>query len=81
MGIVLLYSRTRVLSFAQFGLGAAASVLFYLWVLYNQWAVLGNGICHCLAPHRVSMCLLQHHPDASATTCRSTTRGCSSSTP
>jgi hypothetical protein len=46
IGIVLLYSRTRVLSFAQFGLGAAAAVLFYLWVLYNQWAVLANGVCH-----------------------------------
>jgi ABC-type branched-subunit amino acid transport system ATPase component/ABC-type branched-subunit amino acid transport system permease subunit len=63
MGIVLLYSRTRVLSFAQFGLGAAAAVFFYLFVVYNQWAVLGNGICHCLAPHGVSMGLLQHHPD------------------
>src|SRR4051812_14074670 len=72
IGIVLLYSRTRVLSFAQFGLGAGAAVLFYLWVLYNQWAVLANGVCHCLAPHRVSMGrlqshvsmgLLQHHPD------------------
>jgi ABC-type branched-subunit amino acid transport system ATPase component/ABC-type branched-subunit amino acid transport system permease subunit len=63
MGIVLLYSRTRVLSFAQFGLGAAASVFFYLFVVYNQWAVLGNGICHCLAPHGASMGFLQHHPD------------------
>src|SRR3954451_18643300 len=64
IGIVLLYSRTRVLSFAQFGLGAAAAVLFYLWVLYNQWVVLANGVCHCLAPHGVSMGKLQHRPDA-----------------
>ena len=63
MGIALLYSRTKVLSFAQFGLGAGAAVLFYLWVLYNQWAVLANGVCHCLAPHHVSMGQLQHHPD------------------
>src|SRR6478672_1883040 len=64
LGIALLYSRTGILSFAQFGLGAAAAVLFYLWVLYNQWVVLANGICHCLAPHRYSMSQLQHNPDA-----------------
>ena len=64
IGIALLYSRTKVLSFAQFGLGAAAAVLFYLWVLYNQWAVLANGVCHCLAPHGFSMSQLQHNPDA-----------------
>ena len=64
MGVVLLYSRTRILSFAQFGLGAAASVLFYAWVQWNQWAVLGNGVCHCLAPSGFSMSELQHHPDA-----------------
>jgi ABC-type branched-subunit amino acid transport system ATPase component/ABC-type branched-subunit amino acid transport system permease subunit len=63
MGIALLYSRTRVLSFAQFGLGVGAAVLFYLWVLYNQWAVLANGVCHCLAPSGASMGFLQHHPD------------------
>jgi len=63
MGIALLYSRTKVLSFAQFGLGAGAAVLFYAWVLYNQWAVLANGVCHCLAPHGISMSQLQHHPD------------------
>ena len=63
MGIALLYSRTKVLSFAQFGLGAGAAVLFYFWVFYNQWAVLANGACHCLAPPRISMSQLQHHPD------------------
>jgi ABC-type branched-subunit amino acid transport system ATPase component/ABC-type branched-subunit amino acid transport system permease subunit len=63
MGIVLLYTRTRVLSFAQFGLGAVAAVFFYLWVLYNQWAVVAHGVCHCVAPHRVSMSFLQHNPD------------------
>jgi ABC-type branched-subunit amino acid transport system ATPase component/ABC-type branched-subunit amino acid transport system permease subunit len=63
VGIVLLYSRTRILSFAQFGLGAAAAVLFYLWVLYNQWAVLADGVCRCLAPDRISMGRLQHNPD------------------
>src|SRR5690242_801234 len=50
LGVTLLYSRTRILSFAQFGLGAAAAVLFYAWVFYNQWAVLANGVCGCLAP-------------------------------
>jgi ABC-type branched-subunit amino acid transport system ATPase component/ABC-type branched-subunit amino acid transport system permease subunit len=64
MGIVLLYSRTRVLSFAQFGLGALASVLFYAWVFYNQWAVLANGVCRgCIGPPGRSMSYLQHHPD------------------
>ena len=63
MGITLLYSRTRVLSFAQFGLGAMAALLFYLWVLYNQWAVLANGVCGCLAAKGSSMSRLQHHPD------------------
>ncbi|MDT7569952.1 MAG: hypothetical protein QOE05_126 [Actinomycetota bacterium] len=63
MGIALLYSRTGVLSFAQFGLGAAASVLFYFCVLYNQWAVLANGLCHCLGPDGASMSRLQHNPD------------------
>jgi ABC-type branched-subunit amino acid transport system ATPase component/ABC-type branched-subunit amino acid transport system permease subunit len=63
IGIVLLYSRTKVLSFAQFGLGAAASVLFFLWILYNQWAVLGEGICRCLAPDGAGLGDLQHHPD------------------
>ena len=64
MGISLLYSRTRVLSFAQFGLGAASALLFYVCVLYNQWAVLMNGACGgCLAPHRASLSQLQHHPD------------------
>ena len=64
IGIALLYSRTKVLSFAQVGLGASAAVLFYLWVLYNQWAVLANGVCHCLAPRGASMSRLQHNPDA-----------------
>jgi ABC-type branched-subunit amino acid transport system ATPase component/ABC-type branched-subunit amino acid transport system permease subunit len=64
MGIALLFSRTKVLSFAQFGLGAGAAVLFFLWVLYNQWAVLANGVCHCLAPAGASMSQLQHDPDA-----------------
>ena len=63
LGIVLLYARTRILSFAQFGLGLAAAVFFYLWVEYNQWVVVANGVCHCFAPHRVSMSQLQHHPD------------------
>ena len=63
MGIALLYSRTGVLSFAQFGLGAGTSVLFYFWVLYNQWAVLANGVCGCLAPSGASMSRLQHNPD------------------
>lgn len=64
MGIVLLYSRTRVLSFAQFGLGAFASVLFFAWVAYNQWAVVANGICRgCIGPNGRSMSWLQHHPD------------------
>jgi ABC-type branched-subunit amino acid transport system ATPase component/ABC-type branched-subunit amino acid transport system permease subunit len=63
VGIVLLYSRTRILSFAQFGLGLGASVFYYLWVEYNQWAVLANGVCHCLAPHGASMSRLQHNPD------------------
>ena len=62
LGIVLLYSRTRILSFAQFGLGLAASVFFFLWVEYNQWLVLANGVCHCLAPHGASMSRLQHNP-------------------
>ena len=62
LGIVLLYSRTRILSFAQFGLGLAASVFFFLWVQYNQWVVLANGVCHCFAPKHASMSLLQHHP-------------------
>lgn len=64
MGIVLLYSRTRVLSFAQFGLGAAAAVLFFLWVQYNQWAVLAEGVCRCLAPDGSGLGDLQHAPDA-----------------
>src|SRR5437764_267415 len=64
IGITLLYSRTRILSFVQFGLGLAASVFFFLWVEYNQWLVLANGVCHCLAPHGASMSQLQHHPDA-----------------
>ena len=38
LGVVLLYSRTRILSFAQFGLGAAASVLFFAWVQWNQFS-------------------------------------------
>jgi ABC-type branched-subunit amino acid transport system ATPase component/ABC-type branched-subunit amino acid transport system permease subunit len=64
MGIVLLYSRTRVLSFAQFGLGAMASVLFFLWVLYNQFAVLLNAVLlGNLGPRHRSMGWLQHHPD------------------
>ena len=63
MGVVLLYSRTRILSFAQFGLGAASAVLFYAWVYYNQWAVLANGVCGCLAPSGYSMSRLQHNPD------------------
>ena len=63
MGVALLYSRTRVLSFAQFGLGAGAAVLFYLWVLYNQWAVLADGVCDCLGPAGASMSQLQHDPD------------------
>lgn len=64
MGIVLLYSRTRVLSFAQFGLGAFASVMFFAWIFYNQWAVVANGICRgCIGPDGRSMSWLQHHPD------------------
>ena len=63
VGITLLYARTRILSFVQFGLGLAASVFFFLWVEYNQWLVLANGVCHCLAPHGASMSRLQHHPD------------------
>jgi ABC-type branched-subunit amino acid transport system ATPase component/ABC-type branched-subunit amino acid transport system permease subunit len=63
MGMALLYSRTGVLSFAQFGLGAAASVFYYFLVLYNQWAVLANGLCHCLAPDGASMSVLQHNPN------------------
>jgi ABC-type branched-subunit amino acid transport system ATPase component/ABC-type branched-subunit amino acid transport system permease subunit len=63
IGIALLYSRTGILSFAQFGLGAAAAVLFYYWLLYNQWAVLANGVCHCLAPDGYSIGQLQHHPN------------------
>lgn len=63
MGIALLYSRTGILSFAQFGLGAAASVLYYFTVLYNQWAVLANGLCRCLAPDGASMSVLQHNPN------------------
>ncbi len=63
MGIALLYSRTGILSFAQFGLGAAAAVFFYAWVVYNQWLVLANGVCHCLAPDGASMSQLQHNPD------------------
>ena len=63
MGVVLLYSRTRILSFAQFGLGAAAAVLFYLWVQYNQWAVLADGVCRCLAPDGLDLGDLQHNPD------------------
>ena len=64
MGIVLLYSRTRILSFAQFGLGAAASVLFFLWVQYNQFAVLANSACFgCLAPEGATIGSLQHNPD------------------
>ena len=64
LGVVVLYSRTRILSFAQFGLGAGAAVLYYAWVYYNQWAVLANGVCGCLAPSGFSMGQLQHHPDA-----------------
>jgi ABC-type branched-subunit amino acid transport system ATPase component/ABC-type branched-subunit amino acid transport system permease subunit len=64
VGIALLYSRTGILSFAQFGLGAAAAVLFYYWVLYNQWAVLANSACGgCLAQDGASIGQLQHHPD------------------
>lgn len=63
IGITVIYSRTRVLNFAQFGLGAAAAVLFYLWVLYNQWAVLANAVCGCLGPPGASMSQLQHNPD------------------
>ena len=63
MGITLLYSRTRVLSFAQFGLGAATAVLFYVWIVYNQWAVLAEGVCRCLAPDGSSLGQLQHNPD------------------
>ena len=64
MGIVLLYSRTRVLSFAQFGLGAGAAVLFFVWVQYNQFAVLAEGVCRCLAPDGSGLGDLQHAPDA-----------------
>lgn len=63
IGIVLLYSRTRILSFAQFGLGAAASVFFFLFIQYNQFAVLGEGLCRCLAPDGVGLSDLQHRPD------------------
>ena len=63
MGIVLLYARTRILSFAQFGLGAGAANLFFAWVNWNQWAVLAQGVCGCLAPDRYNMGDLQHHPD------------------
>ena len=63
VGVVLLYSRTRILSFAQFGLGVAASVLFFVWVQYNQWLVLANGVCRCLAPDGNTMSELQHNPD------------------
>ena len=63
MAIALLYARTRILSFAQFGLGAGAAVLYFAWVNWNQWAVLANGICGCLAPEGMSMGYLQHHPD------------------
>jgi ABC-type branched-subunit amino acid transport system ATPase component/ABC-type branched-subunit amino acid transport system permease subunit len=63
MGVVLLYSRTRILSFAQFGLGIGAAVLFYVWVLYNQWAVLAEGVCRCLAPDGLGLGDLQHNPD------------------
>lgn len=64
MGIVLLYSRTRVLSFAQFGLGVGSAVLFFVWVQYNQWAVLAEGVCRCLAPDGSGLGDLQHNPDA-----------------
>jgi branched-chain amino acid transport system permease protein len=63
MAIALLYARTRILSFAQFGLGAGAAVLYFAWVNWNQWAVLANGVCGCLAPDGMSMGFLQHHPD------------------
>src|SRR5689334_2654203 len=63
MGIVLLYSRSRILSFAQFGLGAGAAVIFFACVFYNQWAVLGDGVCKCLAPDGMNLGDLQHHPD------------------
>ncbi len=63
MGIALLYSRSSILSFAQFGLGGAAAVLFYLWVYYNQWAVLAEGLCRCLAPDGSGLGDLQHNPD------------------
>ena len=64
MGIVLVYSRTRILSFAQFGLGAFASTLFFACIFYNQWAVLGDGVCKCLAPDGANLYQLQHHPTA-----------------
>jgi ABC-type branched-subunit amino acid transport system ATPase component/ABC-type branched-subunit amino acid transport system permease subunit len=63
VAIVLLYSRTRILSFAQFGLGAFASVMFYLWIYYNQWAVVAHGMCGCIGPRGASMSRLQHNPD------------------
>jgi len=65
MGIVLLYSRTRILSFAQFGLGAMAATLFFVWVTYNQWAVLADALCRCLRPDvgAHDILYLQHNPD------------------
>jgi ABC-type branched-subunit amino acid transport system ATPase component/ABC-type branched-subunit amino acid transport system permease subunit len=63
IGIVLLYSRTRVLSFAQFGLGIGSAVLFYVWVLHTQFAVLAEGVCRCLAPDGSGLGDLQHNPD------------------
>ena len=63
VGIVLLYSRTRILSFAQFGLGAGSAVLFFVWIQYNQWAVLAEGVCRCLAPDGAGLGDLQHNPD------------------
>jgi ABC-type branched-subunit amino acid transport system ATPase component/ABC-type branched-subunit amino acid transport system permease subunit len=63
IGIVLLYSRTRMLSFAQFGLGIGSAVLFYVWVLHTQFAVLAEGVCRCLAPDGSGLGDLQHNPD------------------
>ncbi|MDP9102225.1 MAG: ATP-binding cassette domain-containing protein [Actinomycetota bacterium] len=64
VGMIVVYTRTKILSSAQFGLGAAAAVLFFLWVQYNQWAVLADGLCGCLAPAGRSISALQHQPDA-----------------
>jgi len=64
MGVVLLYSRTRVLSFAQFGLGIGAAVLFFVWVMHNQFAVLAEGVCRCIGPDGAGLGDLQHDPDA-----------------